>query len=300
MPKRTPGTPSKKAANAPFAKFAENTTSPVASSSSSPKPWAGRTSSPRVSREEPRDPHDAFLLPRTSEQTQHRRLRTLLADFVRETTEWEEVHTLDGIKWASDAKQTWEEMASLLRRPESASSDAPPADMDDEKLRASLIPLLQNLEQSTVQLHKMVERLVRLRSHQKKHAARITALSDMGTDLLIETADGGRESAAFVDPMWATWTMDQFVLAIRSLAQQYAVSTAEIAALVPRLCDASDDPAMLAKKRAALEEFVRLPHLHPSGLSGTAPAFGADASLATGVSRHFLEHVCEAEVRGWA
>lgn len=116
MPKRTPGTPSKKAANAPFAKFAENTASPVASSSSSPKPWAGRTSSPRVSREEPRDPHDAFLLPRTSEQTHHRRLRTLLADFVRETTEWEEVHTLDGIKWASDAKQTWEEMARYVAR----------------------------------------------------------------------------------------------------------------------------------------------------------------------------------------
>lgn len=144
---------------------------------------------------------------------------------------------------------------------------------------------------------------------QRKHSARITALADMGTDLLVETADGGREAFAFVEPMWATWTMDRFgtcavratdaVRALQSLALQYAVSTSEVAALVPRLCEPSDDPAMLGGKRAALEEFVRLPYLHPSGLSSAAPAFASDASLTTGASRHFLENVCEVEVRGW-
>lgn len=129
----------------------------------------------------------------------------------------------------------------------------------------------------------------------------------MGADLLVEMGDRGREPYAFVEPVWGTWTMDRFgtsahlpVLAMRALAQQYALSTTEIEVLVPRLCEPSDDPAMLARKRAALEAFIRLPHLHPSGLSGTAPAFASDAALATGVSRHFLEHVCEAEVRGWA
>lgn len=114
--------------------------------------------------------------------------------------------------------------------------------MDDEKLRASLIPLLQNLEQSTVQLHKMVERLVRLRSHQKKHAARITALSDMGTDLLIETADGGRESAAFVDPMWATWTMDQFGTLRRSHSPCYPLARTAVCGFYRRDCRARAAP----------------------------------------------------------
>ncbi|KAI3627743.1 hypothetical protein CBS14141_001744 [Malassezia furfur] len=263
MPKRPPATPSRRAANSPFAKLAENTASP---SSTPPHGGAGKVGSPRTA-PEPRDPHDAFLIPRTAEQTYHRRLRALLQDFLKEATAWEEEHTLEGIKWASDAKQTWEEISNV-------------------------VPLLQNLEQASAQLAKMLDRL-------RKHSAKINALADMGTDLLIETADGGRDALAFSQPMWATWTMEQFVLALRSLSLQYAVSTTEIAALIPKLCRPFDDPDMHRKRRSALEAFVRLPHLHPSGLSSAAPAFASDASLVTGASRHFLENVCEVEVRGW-
>ncbi|WFD45949.1 hypothetical protein GLX27_000576 [Malassezia furfur] len=284
MPKRPPATPSRRAANSPFAKLAENTASP---SSTPPHGGAGKVGSPRTA-PEPRDPHDAFLIPRTAEQTYHRRLRALLQDFLKEATAWEEEHTLEGIKWASDAKQTWEEISNLLRPTNADTQTA----RDDEQIRSSVVPLLQNLEQASAQLAKMLDRL-------RKHSAKINALADMGTDLLIETADGGRDALAFSQPMWATWTMEQFVLALRSLSLQYAVSTTEIAALIPKLCRPFDDPDMHRKRRSALEAFVRLPHLHPSGLSSAAPAFASDASLVTGASRHFLENVCEVEVRGW-
>lgn len=110
MPKRPPATPSRRAANSPFAKLAENTASP---SSTPPHGGAGKVGSPRTA-PEPRDPHDAFLIPRTAEQTYHRRLRALLQDFLKEATAWEEEHTLEGIKWASDAKQTWEEISKYV------------------------------------------------------------------------------------------------------------------------------------------------------------------------------------------
>ena len=89
---------------------------------------------------------------------------------------------------------------------------------------------------------------------------------------------------------------------MRVLSAQYALSTAHVDALVPALCEAhahSSAEASLPARRDALEAFVRLPHLHASGVSSHAPAFGADADMRAGVSRHFLENVCEVEVRGW-
>jgi len=99
------------------------------------------------------------------------------------------------------------------------------------------------------------------------------------------------------------------------LSLQYSLSTVHVRALVADLCapagtergpvlaagpvPASAGQEERSPQRAALAAFVQLPYLHTSGLSSTAPTFGADADGATGVSRHFFEHVCEAEVRSW-
>lgn len=142
---------------------------------------------------------------------------------------------------------------------------------------------------------------------QRKQTAKIDALADAAKTLLAETVSA-RAPSALQEPMWGTWTMERFVLAIQALARQYVLSLAHIELLVPQLCTvhAAEPPsvrnsaeALLAQKRVALEAFVRLPYLHPSGLSGAAPAFAADADAVTGTSRHFLEHVCGVEVRGW-
>lgn len=97
------------------------------------------------------------------------------------------------------------------------------------------------------------------------------------------------------------------------LSLQYALSTVHVRSLVDELCTphigaAPRGPARTATseaaperspQRTALASFVQLPYLHTSGLSSMAPTFGADADGMTGVSRHFFEHVCEAEVRSW-
>lgn len=82
-----------------------------------------------------------------------------------------------------------------------------------------------------------------------------------------------------------------------SLSLQYALCTAHVGTLLPTLCEAHahDD----APHRTALATLIRLPCLHASGLSESAPTYGADAGAVSGTSRHFFELVCETEVRSW-
>lgn len=158
MPRPTPATPAKRgggggAAN-PFQKLAENHASRAGSVSPSQRT---PKSSPRP---EPRDPHDAFLLPRTLEGTHHRKLRVLLQEFLKEATAWEEEHTLDGIRWASEMAQAWDDVAT-------ATLAIPGTDaLAGEQRRARLVPVLMQLEEASAQLAKMCTRLVRsIRTH---------------------------------------------------------------------------------------------------------------------------------------
>ena len=158
----------------------------------------------------------------------------------------------------------------------------------------------------------MAKHLAQWLTLQRKHTERIGAYADAANALLQDTASA-RAAAALREPMWGTWTMEQFVLAIQSLAQQYALSYAYVQQCVPRLCGAPDGAgagagagaggteadALAAEKRVCLEHFVRLPHLHPAALVAAAPAYGADAYGETGITRTFLHNVCEVEVRGW-
>ncbi|WFD19918.1 hypothetical protein MCAP1_002160 [Malassezia caprae] len=274
-------------AASPFAKLAENTAGRRGSTGTAP-------GSPRAA-PEARDPHDAFLLPRTLEETHHRRLRTLLHEFVAEATAWEEAHTLDGIRWASEMAQVWDDLHAV-----SASDDARAS---DEQRRARTVPLLLQWEDAHAHLTRMLARL-------DQHARRMEALVDAARTLVVETSAGRLGAAALQTPLWGTWTMDRFGRAMAQLSLQYSLSTVHVRGLVADLCAPSGTPAPAAgpavasapersPQRAALAAFVQLPYLHTSGLSSAAPTFGADADGATGVSRHFFEHVCEAEVRSW-
>lgn len=135
-------------AASPFAKLAENT---AAGRRGSPH---GRAvpGSPRAV-PEARDPHDAFLLPRTLEDTHHRRLRTLLHEFVAEATAWEEAHTLDGIRWASEMAQVWDDLHAAAASDDTRASD--------EQRRARTVPLLVQWEDAHAHLTRMLARLVR-------------------------------------------------------------------------------------------------------------------------------------------
>jgi len=135
-------------AASPFAKLAENT---AAGRRGSPHSRAG-PGSPRAV-PEARDPHDAFLLPRTLEDTHHRRLRTLLHEFAAEATAWEEEHTLDGIRWASEMAQVWDDLHAAAAADDTRASD--------EQRRARTVPLLVQWEDAHAHLTRMLARLVR-------------------------------------------------------------------------------------------------------------------------------------------
>lgn len=129
-------------AASPFAKLAEN-----AAGRANSRP----TGSPRQA-PEARDPHHAFLLPRHLEETHHRRLRTLLHDFVGEATAWEEAHTLDGIRWASEMAQLWDDLHAV---------STPDEILSEEQRRARTVPLLLQWEEVHAHLLRVLTRLVR-------------------------------------------------------------------------------------------------------------------------------------------
>lgn len=278
--------PKGRGALSPFAKLAENTaaraeTPPSSPAGSRPRARAaGGSQSPvpagTVS-------HDHFQLPRALESTTHRRLRAVLQEVLRAATAWEEEHTLEGIRWATEAKGAWEQVSA--------------AALAGDGRRAELISALQTIDTASEQLHGMLARIAR-------HTQKLHTACDAGSALLAEVGERHPEMA-FVEPMWATWTLERFIVAAHSLSMQYSVSAAHLGVVVRELAGqqdgarAGDLDAAAARKRDALAEFVRLPYLHPSGVSGAAPTFSADADSECGVSRHFFEHVCEAEVRGW-
>lgn len=325
MARGTPSTPGKKGgASNPFQKLADNTAARAGNASPTGR---GARASPRASPAAggaggsagasagasapapPRDPHDAFLLPRVYEQTYHRRLRGLLQDFMREATGWEEEHTLDGLRWATEAAQAWDDILAACH-----GSAAATASMADEQRRAQLVPLLLQVEAARTALMHMLTRLVcrrgahtapprrqderargrRPRADARDGRARARGARVPGADVG-DVDDGPLRYAA--PPSFL-----HTVRALTSLAAQYSLSTAHLEHLVATLTAAPADPPEPGPStaRRALSEFVRLPYLHASGVSSSAPAFGADADARAGVSRHFFEHVCEVEVRSFA
>lgn len=265
---------SKRVQQSPFAKLAENragTPSPgrgKARSGASASPSA----SPARASAEPLSAADSFQLARALETPAHRRLRELLADAVREATAWEEAHTLDGLEYATEAKSAWEQVAAAGRA------------------HAELVAALQTIDGAAARLDGVCARMAR-------HAKKLCAASDAARMLVVEVG-ARRADAAFRTPMWATWTLERFATALGSLALQYVVSGVHVARAVDVLAGRAGSAPTPDAARAALADYVRLPHLHPSG-AGAAPTYAADASGACGVSRAFLAHVCAAEVRGW-
>lgn len=214
-----------------------------------------------------------------------------MQEFIKEATAWEEEHTFDGIRWATEAAQAWDDIYAALAPTDPHGQ----VQNDDEQRRARVIPLLVQLEQASVHLNKMQNRL-------EKHAARMQTLTDAAHALMRDMAAGGREKQIMCEPMWGTWSMSRFVRAMSSLSSQYMLSTVHVSTLLPQLCapPRSEPSNASSKPRSALTMLIKLPCLHTSGVTANAPSFGSDADALAGASRHFFEHICETEVRSWS
>jgi hypothetical protein len=55
------------------------------------------------------------MLSRDFETTYHRQCRTLLVAFVAAAKAWEEIATFDGLRWAKEAVEGWEDVAAAIK-----------------------------------------------------------------------------------------------------------------------------------------------------------------------------------------
>ncbi|KAJ9479372.1 hypothetical protein PHBOTO_002838 [Pseudozyma hubeiensis] len=291
------------------------------SSRSSPQPSSRLTSPPTPGPSSTVSMYDSTgLLSRDFETTYHRQCRTLLVAFVAAARMWEEIATFDGLKWAKEAVDGWEDVyaanklgqrdANATRRARGPASSSVTRAQDKRKALAldskqahdpivgpgglretRLADAVERIEAAHDGLTTVVDRL-------GKALNKLTTASDSLVALLDEASQRKGLEFAFQDPMWGTWPMERFVERVLDLTRQYRISTQHLQLLVPTLIKSGEAPASTAarkhgeqeaverrskQRRAAYEAWIGLPYLEtrgPQSLIG-------------------LEAVCEVEVGRW-
>ncbi|PWY99410.1 hypothetical protein BCV70DRAFT_200980 [Testicularia cyperi] len=195
------------------------------------------------------------LLSRDQETTYHRQFRTALQTFMAAARTWEEVATFDGLKWAKEALDSWNDIYAAQElgkasKPGSKSRSALERRRAQQlDPRQALDPItgpgglretriadaLQRIELAQDGLDVVMERL-------NKALAKLTNASDTLRNIMEEAAERKGLEFAFQQSMWGTWSMDQFVEKTADLTSQYHVSTSHLGLLVPTLLR-SGEPA---------------------------------------------------------
>lgn len=260
------------------------------------------------------------LLSRDFETTYHRQCRTLLVTFVAAARMWEEIATFDGLKWAKEAVDGWEEVyaANRIGEPESGATrqakgaaGAYNSSVQDKKRALALdakqawdpmvgpggwretrlADAVDRIESAHDGLTTVVDRLTKMLN-------KLTNACDSLRALLDEASQRNGLEFAFQEPMWATWPLEPFVGRTAELTRQYRISTHHLQVLVPTLIQSGEPPASAGTRkhgdqetverrskhrRAAYEAWIALPYLDTRG-SHSLVGF---------------EAVCEVEVGRW-
>ncbi|SNX83816.1 uncharacterized protein MEPE_02524 [Melanopsichium pennsylvanicum] len=257
------------------------------------------------------------LLSRDYETTYHRQCRTLLMAFVAAARMWEEVATFDGLKWAKEAAEGWEDVNAANKL---GKSDTPhikeakgPSSMISsrakEKKHAIALgsrqahdPVLGPGGTKEIRMADAVKRiesahngLTTVLERLKKALNKLTLASESLGALLEEAAQRKGLEFAFQEPLWATWSLDRFVERTMDLTSQYRVSTQHLELLVPTLVKSGESPTPTSRhsggaeerrskeRRAAYEAWIGLPYLETRGSQSLIG----------------LEGLCEVEIGRW-
>ncbi|SJX63114.1 uncharacterized protein SRS1_13940 [Sporisorium reilianum f. sp. reilianum] len=258
------------------------------------------------------------LLSRDFETTYHRQCRTLLMAFAAAARMWEEIATFDGLKWAKEAVEGWEDVgaanklgqreAGATRQAKGPASGA--AERAQDKKRALALdpkqahdPILgpggvreTRMAAAVGRIEAAHDGLATVVDRLNKALNKLTTASDSLTTLLEEASQRKGLEFAFQDPMWATWPLHRFIERTTDLTKQYRISTQHLTLLVPTLIQSGEPPASKAvrndeqaaekrsqQRRAAYEAWIGLPYLETRGAQSLVG----------------LEAVCEVEVGRW-
>ncbi|SPO24404.1 uncharacterized protein UTRI_03672 [Ustilago trichophora] len=293
--------------------------SPLASSRfTSPSTPGGGGASSFLSGASPSMYDSTGLLSRDFETTYHRQCRTLLLAFVAAARMWEEIATFDGLKWAKEAVEGWEDVQAANKLGQRDAESTPKARgpvsvgssrMQDKRRAMALDPkqahdpvlgpggsretriadAISRIEAAHDGLTVVVDRL-------GKALNKLTTASDSLRSLLEEASQRKSLEFAFQDPLWATWPLDRFVERTCDLTTQYRISTQHLQLLVPTLVQSGEPPASASsrnsqeaqerrskQRRGAYEAWISLPYLETRGSQ----------------SLMGLEALCEVEVGRW-
>uniref|UniRef100_V5EQH1 Uncharacterized protein n=2 Tax=Kalmanozyma brasiliensis (strain GHG001) TaxID=1365824 RepID=V5EQH1_KALBG len=258
------------------------------------------------------------LLSRDFETTYHRQCRTLLLAFVAAARMWEEMATFDGLKWAKEAVDGWEDVhaANKLGQREAGTTRqargpaSATASRAQDKRRALELdprqahdPILgpgglreSRLADAVSRIEAAHDGLTTVMERLNKALTKLTTASDSLRSLLEEAAQRKGLEFVFQDPMWATWPLERFVERTSELASQYRISTQHLQLLVPTLIRSGEPPASSSsrpsdeatqrrskQRRSAYESWITLPYLETRGSQSLLG----------------FEAICEVEVGRW-
>lgn len=231
---------------------------------------------------------------------------------------WEEIATFDGLKWAKEAVEGWEDVyaanklgqrdAGATRQVKEPASSLTARAQDKKKALAldprqahdpvlgpgglretRMADAVNRIETAHDGLTMVIDRL-------NKALNKLTTASDSLSSVLAEASQRKGLEFAFQDPMWATWPLHRFVERTSDLTRQYRISTQHLELLVPTLIQSGEPSASRTmrndeqaaekrskKRRAAYEAWIGLPYLETRGSQSLVG----------------LEAVCEVEVGRW-
>ncbi|SPO23799.1 uncharacterized protein UTRI_03672_B [Ustilago trichophora] len=258
------------------------------------------------------------VLSRDFETTYHRQCRTLLLAFVAASRMWEEIATFDGLKWAKEAVEGWEDVQAANKLGQRSAESIPKAKdstsaisskAQDKRRAMALDPkqahdpvlgpgglresriadAISRIEAAHDGLAVVIDRL-------SKALNKLTTASDSLRSMLEEASQRKGLEFAFQEPLWVTWSLDRFVERTSDLTTQYRISTQHLQLLLPILVQSGEPPASASspssegaeerrskERRGAYEAWISLPYLETRGSQSLVG----------------LEALCEVEVGRW-
>ncbi|WVR05727.1 hypothetical protein IAU60_002751 [Kwoniella sp. DSM 27419] len=143
----------------------------------------------------------------TTETTHHRMLKLVLAEVRKILKTWDELIILDGFKAAKGCIDESTEMDNIL--------------LVDRPERPEIVPHLSALYAHRAQLSQTLKKL-------DNNLFKLTALVDQADKILFAAYQREGNDFVFLEPLWLTWTLEQFV---NSLSDQISVHNLHLAQL---------------------------------------------------------------------